>query len=48
MQISNMFNIGSWLTIMKSVVAQSADSGLEPADSSAVSNANPAKDAQQN
>ena len=37
-----MFNIGSWLTVMESVV-ESADSGLEAADYSADSNANPAK-----
>ena len=38
MEISNMFNTGSWPTIMKSVV-NSADSGLELADF----NTNPAK-----
>ena len=43
MQILNMFNTGSWPTIMKSVV-ESADSGLESACSSADSFADPAKD----
>ena len=41
--ILNMFNIGSrWQTIMKSVL-ESSDLGLELSDSSANSNADPAK-----
>ena len=42
MEILNIFNIGSRLTVIESVV-QSADSGLESADYNTDSNANPAK-----
>ena len=42
MEILNKFNTGSRLTITKSVV-ESANSGLESADSNDVFNADPAK-----
>ena len=42
MQILNMFNTGSWPTGMESVV-ESANSGLESADSTADSAKNPLK-----